>query len=632
MKKIELSAPTSTSGNGLSESIGQLMDLFPDAFVEGKVDFGVLRQLLGGAVDESEEKFGLNWHGKRLARQLALTPSRGTLRPVPSESVCWESTQNLMIEGDNLEVLKLLQKSYSRKIKLIYIDPPYNTGKDFIYQDNYQDSLATYLALTEQVDEQGRRTSSNSESTGRLHTDWLNMLYPRMKIARNLLRNDGLIVVSIDQVELANLKYVMDEIFGSENFFAVLTRRAMHTVRNSSKDFNLHADYLLCYGRQKAWFGEQKSRYIRAPADKSDDYKNDDHDGRGPYKLDPLSARNYYTPYEHQFANGVTWSPPSGSFPRYSQSTLTQMEQEGRIDFGKGQPMAKRYLREVQDGIPPNTILDPSDVGFNLDGTKELRSVLGEDKVFPQPKPTKLVRYLLKLCADPEAIVLDFFAGSGTTAHAVWQENLADQGNRTFILVQIPELIDTTGVGGDAAIKFCDQIEKPRKITEITKERLRRTRRALKTQNPDFVGDFGFRVFRLDTSNLRAWNPLPDDLESALLEEQERTEEGRTELDIFYELLLKLGLDLCSPIETRVIKGKNVYKVGAGALMACLDDLISQNDVETLGSEIADWHDSFHTEVNTTIVFRDSAFADDVTKVNLTAILEQRQLKHVRSL
>ena len=632
MEKISAGDPGSQSADVVADNLERLKGIFPAAFTEGRVDFGVLRQLLGDAVDDGEEKYGLNWHGKHRARQLALTPSTGTLRPCPADSVDWDTTRNLMIEGDNLEVLKLLQKSYAGKVKLIYIDPPYNTGKDFIYPDNYRDNIQNYLELTGQTDDANQKLSSNVESSGRFHTDWLNMMYPRLKLARNLLRTDGLIFVSIDQIELSNLRQIMDEIFGSENFFAILTRRAMHTVRNSSKDFNLHADYLLAYGRHKAWFGERKCRYIRAPADKSGNYGRDDGDGRGAYKLDPLHARNYYRPYQHRFSNGVVWSAPEGSYPRYSQATLAKMEQEGRIHFGAGQPMAKRYLRDVQKGSPPNTILNPKDVGYNFDGTKDLDSVLGKDKIFPQPKPTKLIHYLITLCNDPKAVVLDFFSGSGTAAQAVWEMNIEDQGERRFILVQLPEPL--LGENSSGASQFCEGIGKPHTIAELTKERLRRAARKIKDENRELRGggDLGFRVFKLDTSNIRAWDPEPDDLEDALLSSLDHMKAGRTEQDILYELLLKLGLDLCAPIDTQTIAGKSVHSVGAGTLMACLDEAISRDDVEPLALGIADWHDALAPAGESIVVFRDSTFADDVAKTNLAETLKQRGLGDVRSL
>jgi adenine-specific DNA-methyltransferase len=636
MKKLTANDPETQSPDLIQENIERLKALFPELITEGPngaaVNVDVLKQLVGdNTVTDADEKYGLNWHGKRRARQLALTPSTGTLRPCPEESVNWKTTKNLMIEGDNLEVLKLLQKSYAGKVKLIYIDPPYNTGKDFVYPDDFKDNIQNYLELTGQV-EGGRKISSNTEASGRFHTDWLNMMYPRLRVARSLLAKSGLMFISIDQNELHNLMALCNEVFGEDNFFAVLTRRAMHTVRNSSKDFNLHADYVLVYGRDKSWFAEDKSRYIRHITDKTANYPFDDGDGRGPYKLDPLYARNYYTPYKYRFVNGIEWQAPEGSYPRYSRENLARMEKKNRIVFGNGEPKAKRYLNEVQEGQPPNTILSPEDVGFNLDGTKDLSSLLESDKVFTQPKPVKLITYLLELVRDPEAITLDFFAGSGTTAHAVMAQNAADGGNRRYILVQLPEPLDPENKGQKVAADFCDKLGKPRNIAELTKERLRRAGAKVKADNPNWQGDVGFRVFKLDTSNIRAWNPNPENLEAELFAHQDHIVEGRTEADILYELLLKLGLDLCVPIETRTIAGKEVHAVGGGVLMACLAEKITRDAVEALAHGIVAWHKELAPAGDTTCVFRDSAFADDVAKTNLAAILDQHGIANVRSL
>ena len=636
MKRITPEDPESRSPDLAADNVAHLARLFPEAFTEGKVNFAVLRELLGDAVDEGEEKFGLNWHGKRRARRLALTPSSGTLRPCPEESMAWESTRNLMIEGDNLEVLKLLQKSYTNKVKLIYIDPPYNTGKDFVYRDNYKDGIRSYLEITGQLDGDGGKLCSNTDASGRFHTNWLNMMYPRLKAARNLLRQDGIIAVSIDEAELSNLQKMMDEILGEENRFAVLTRRAMHTVRNSSKDFNLHADYLLVYGRNKAWFGESPDRYIRQPQDKSASYPHDDGDGRGSYKLDPLHARNYYTPYRHEFENGVVWEPPRGRYPAYAPDTLTRMEQENRIVFARGEPKAKRYLAEVQQGVPPGTILSPEDVGFNSEGTKELREVLGADKVFPQPKPTRLVRYLLQLANDPGAVVLDFFAGSGTTGHAVMAQNVEDNGRRRYFLVQLPEPVDENRHEHETAAAFLRDAGKRHSIAELTKERLRRAAASLGSEPAgaatETETDLGFRVFKLDSSNVRAWEPDRTDMAQSLLDYVDHIEPDRSEDDLFYELLLKLGYDLCAPVERREIAGKRVNAVGSGALVTCLAESIEGSEVDDLVLGIAAWRDEMDGADDLTVVFRDSAFGDDVAKTNAVEVLRQYGIKDVRSL
>ena len=630
MKRITAGDPESRSPDGVTENIALLARLFPDAVTDGNVDFDLLRGLFEGAIDDGEEKYRLSWNGKRRALRLALTPSTGTLRPHPAESVAWESTRNLMIEGDNLEALKLLQKSYTGKVKLIYIDPPYNTGKDFVYPDNYQDSIRHYLRLTGQLDDNGDKLASNTDASGRFHTDWLNMIYPRLKAARSLLREDGIIAVSIDHGELANLQKVMDEIWGEENRFAILTRRAMHTVRNSSKDFNQHADYLLVYARNKDWFGESPERYIRQPQDKSASYPHDDGDGRGRYKLDPLHARNYYAPYRHTFRNGAVWKPPAGSYPRYSRETLERMELRGEIVFGNGEPKAKRYLAEVQRGVPPDTILDPQNVGFNADGTRELREVLGADKVFPQPKPTRLIRYLLQLANDPDALVLDFFAGSGTTGHAVMEQNLEDAGSRRFVLVQLPEPIYEERNGHEIAAEFLKEIGRPCAISELTKERLRRA--SLKLGSSLTGADLGFRVFRLDSSNVRAWQPDRTNLRQTVFDHIDHIKPDRSEDDLFYELLLKFGFDLCAPAAHREFAGKRVTVVAGGELVTCLSASIAASEVDELALGIAAWRGEMDAADDVTVVFRDSAFKDDVSKTNMTEILRQYGFKDVRSL
>ena len=631
MKRITAEDPESRSPDLVADNITQLARLFPEAFTEGRVNFAVLRDLLGDAMDETEEKYGLNWHGKRRARRLALTPSAGTLRPCPEESVEWDSTQNLMIEGDNLEVLKLLQRSYTNKVKLIYIDPPYNTGKDFVYRDNHRDGIRNYLKITGQLDGNGDKLCSNTDASGRFHTNWLNMMYPRLKAARNLLRENGLIVVSIDQEELSNLQKVLDEIFGEENQFAVLTRRAMHTVRNSSKDFNLHADFLLVYGRNKGWFGESPERYIRQPQDKSANYPHDDGDGRGPYKLDPLHARNYYTPYRHEFENGTVWEPPKGRYPAYSPDTLERMEQQNRLAFERGEPKAKRYLAEVQQGVPPDTILSPEAVGFNSEGTRELREVLGADKVFPQPKPTRLVRYLLQLVNDPDAIVLDFFAGSGTTAQAVMAQNIEDNGRRRYFVVQLPEPVDEKSNEQNTAAAFLKAVGRPHNIAELTKERLRRASSNLGSGATTDT-DLGFRVFKLDSSNIKAWEPDRTDLAQSLLDHLDHIKPDRSEEDLFYELLLKLGFDLCAPVEQREIAGKRVNAVAGGALVTCLAESIEGSEVDEVALGIVSWRDEMNEAEDVTVVFRDNAFKDEVAKANMTEILKQYDVKDVRSL
>ena len=636
MKKIILNDPETRSADVIAENLEHLKALFPEAFTDGKVDFDVLKQLLGGAVDEREEKYGLNWLGKRRARQLALTPSTGTLRPCPQESVDWDTTQNLMIEGDNFEVLKLLQKSYVGKVKVIYIDPPYNTGKDFVYRDDYRDNMRNYLELTGQIDSENRKLSSNTETSGRFHTNWLNMMYPRLKLARCLLSNDGCIFVSTDDGELANIRKLCAEIFGDENFLVQIIWRKRSTPPND-KTIGANHDYILGYSRSLE--AVQLNLRIRS-AEQLARYKNPDNHPKGPWAAGDLMANvkggryvsslnypiiNPHTGEEHLPANDGNW--------RFSADTISQLMANNEIWFGpdgRGKPKLKRFLCDVKNGVTYPSIWDF--VPLNTTGSKEMQVMFDNPTMFESPKPVGLVQEIIRLGCGNSGLVLDFFAGSGSTGHAVMAENSADGGTRRYILVQLPEPLDTGNENQRTAAEFCDKIGQRRSIAELTKERLRRAARRVKDEKLTFSGDFGFRVFKLDTSNIRAWEPDRNDLDGALLENIDHITPGRSEEDILYEVLLKLGLDLCVPIETRNIVGKSVRSIGAGTLIACLEEKITQEEVELLAHGIAEWHDELAPAGDSTVVFRDSAFADDFAKTNLAAILEQRGLENVRSL
>ena len=387
----------------------------------------------------------LEFKGKQFIYAHHLTVPYRPLVPDPAKSVspAENGEDNLIIHGDNLHALKALLPRYANRVKFIYIDPPYNTGKEgWVYNDNVNSPLMQeWLKKTFYGDEEKNKKVDGADLER--HDKWLCMMWPRLHLLKELLSEGGVIVVSIDDNEQHHLRMVMDEVFGEENFFVVLTRRAMHTVRNSSKDFNLNADYVLAYARHKSWFSEDPGRYIRYMTDKSASYPYNDNDGRGNYKLDPISARNYYQPYTFTFSNGLEWSPPAGSYPRYSEDTLRLMETEGRIELSGKEPRAKRYLADVQEGQPPDAVLSPEIVGFNSDGTRELRDIFGAGGVFPQPKPSKLIKHLMEILRSPDAIVLDSFAGSGTTAHAVLALNKEDSGNRKFILVECEDYADT---------------------------------------------------------------------------------------------------------------------------------------------------------------------------------------------
>ena len=594
MKRILAGDPETRSADVVADNLERMKALFPEAFTEGKVDFEVLRQLLGDFVDSSEEKYGLNWRGKRRARQLALTPSTGTLRPCPEDSVDWDTTRNLMIEGDNLEVLKLLQKSYAGKVKLILIDPPYNRGKDFVYPDDYRDSVRNYMELTGQTDTENRKLSSNTEASGRFHTDWLNMIYPRLSVARALLHENGFLFATIDDTEVHNLRSVANDIFGEENFVANVVWEKKYTRANDAQYFSDNHDHILVYARNK-----DESHLALQPRNEEQlaAYRNPDNHPKGPWKATPLHAKSGVNTSPFVFSNGVEWAPPLGTYRRFSDESMTKMDASDEIWFGESgsaTPSRKSFLSEIKSGVTPVTIWPHGEVGHNHEANNELKSLLGQG-VFSNPKPTRLIRRMLELASSPNDepnVILDFFAGSGTTGHAVLDQNFRDDGNRRFILVQLPETIDPTSAHQKSAANFCNDLSKPHNISELTKERLRRISRRIRFEMSNYDGDLGFRVFKLDKSNIRAWDPESSNLESALLSHVDNIEPGRSELDVLYEVLLKLGLDLCVPIETRTISGKSVHSIGAGTLIVCLDEHVSRDDVEALAVGIADWHDA----------------------------------------
>lgn len=627
MKKLTVNDPETQSADILADNIEQLKALFPEAFTEGKIDFDVLKQLLGGAVDDREEKYGLNWHGKRRARQIALTPSAGTLRPCPEDGVDWDTTQNLLIEGDNLEVLKLLQKSYAGKVKLIYIDPPYNTGNDFVYSDDYRDNIRNYQELTGQV-EGGKKMTSNSEASGRFHTDWLNMMYSRLKLARNLLHKDGVIFISIDDGEMGTLRLAANEIFGEENFLACFVWKSRQNKDNRTvTGASIDHEYLLCYGNSIRGATRDLSQYSNPDGDPRGDWTSANMVGIATAERRPNLHYDLVDPQ-----TGINYGCPTMGW-RYDPNTMARLIREGRILWPAspdGRPRRKAFLTELESDFTGFSTIVGGEI-YTRDGTADI-DALFDTRVFSFPKPTALIKTFVEQGTKDSDIVLDFFAGSGTTGHAVMAQNSADGGSRRYILVQLPELLDPANRDQKTAANFCDQLGKPRNIAELTKERLRRAGKKIREENPTFEGDFGYRVFKLDTSNIRAWEPIHNNLEQAVQLSVEHLRTDRTEADILYELLLKLGLDLCVPIEQKTIAGKTVHSIGAGTLVVCLAPKIARNEVESLALGIVEWHKQLAPAGESTAVFRDSAFADDVAKTNLTAILQQHGLENVRSL
>lgn len=642
MKKLDAESPETKSADIISGNVEVLKSLFPDAVTEGKIDFEVLKQLLGGAVDERDEKYGLNWHGKRRARQIALTPSTGTLLPCPEESVDWDTTQNLMIEGDNLEVLKLLQKSYAGKVKLIYIDPPYNTGKDFVYPDDFGDSLKNYMELTGQI-EGGRKISSNVESSGRFHTNWLNMIYPRIKLAREILSKDGSIWVSVDGKELENLSGVLKELFGPENYVGSFIWEKRLT-RENRRVFSVNHDYILCATKNRAAF-EALRGMLPLSSEAEGRYSNPDNDPRGLWQSISLNAQSGHATKEQFYTfttpGGRLVELPPGRCWSVTKPRLEELVADGRVWFGEdgnNVPRQKHFLEEAKSGLVPHTLWTADEVGTTDQAKKDLIELLSGSDVFDTPKPVTLIQRIIEIGSREGEIVLDFFAGSGTTAHAVFEGNAQGGGNRTFILVQLPEPLDSNDKNQKEAFEFCKRLGRAPNLAELAKERIRRSAAAVHEANPMFAGDTGFRVFKLAPSNIRAWEPDAANLEDSLLKNAEHLVQGRTEQDVLYELLLKLGLDLCVPIETKAVAGKTVHAIGAGTLIVCLEDGLTKDVVEELAAGIVGWWQFLAPTAedknarNTRVVFKDTGFADDIAKTNMAAILNQAGISDVRSL
>lgn len=550
----------------------ELLRLFPEIRTEGeKLDFERLKLVLGEAVDVGKERYGMTWPGKADCFKTIMAPSLGTLRPYSEESVNFDTTENLIIEGDNLEVLKLLQKSYLGKVKMIYIDPPYNTGNDFIYPDNYTESLQTYLEYTGQVDAHGKRFSTNTDADGRFHSKWINMMYPRLYLARNLLREDGLIFISIDDVEVPNLRKLRNEVFGEENFIVTLIWKSRQIVdsRNKNNASNDH-EYVLVYSRSPI-DGQLQGKKIDISK-----YSNPDDDIRGPWMSNSILglANASQRPNLHytieDSKTGWVFECPADSGWRYSRETMAAKIADGRIVFPKspgGRPREKKFLSELQSRFTGFSSVLGEEAGYTLNGSREVRDLL-EGKFFDFPKPKSLLTVLCQQGAKGhEDIILDFFAGCGTTAHAVLDMNKQDNGNRKFILVQLPEPTEH---------------EDYPTITDICKERVRRVIKNLNDEDKGKLDlgdtskqDRGFRVFKLSESNFKPWNAeVPHDapaLERQLELHVDHLRESRTADDILYEILLKSGYLLTAPMEKVSLKGKAIYSVAGGLFLICLE-------------------------------------------------------------
>ncbi|MEZ4527393.1 MAG: DNA methyltransferase [Desulfobacterales bacterium] len=608
MAKEQAEKMTGTSFDAAAENRTRLKSLFPAVFTETvnddgelteSVDFEKLKAELGTFTDLFEsrrERYGMDWPGKKDALRLIQTPSTATLKPCRGESVNFDSTEHLFIEGENLEVLKLLQKSYYSKVKMIYIDPPYNTGKEFIYPDNFSERIETYLEYAGLIDGQGRRFSTNTASEGRFHTKWLNMMYPRLYLARNLLRDDGVIFISIDDNEVSNLRKLCDEIFGEENFVANIVWQRRDTPANDAKGFSQTHEYCLVYSKT--------SNYSRSLLPRSEEqlknYQNPDEDPRGPWTRGALtrpgqSEKDCYPIINPQ---GKKCYPPKGTSWRVSKRTLERLTAENKLWWGKSDdgdmPFQKRFLSDVQDGVVPITWWDYKFSGSMRNAKMELRDLFGNDPPFDYPKPSSYIKKLLLTGDSKEDIVLDFFAGSATTAHAVLDLNKQDSGNRKFILVQLPEPCAKESEAFKAGYKT---------IADIGKERIRRVIRKIEKEQTEKeiqaksilpgMGeerkqpDLGFKVFRLDKSNFRQWQKLdpstpPDRIEEELLKHVNHISPKAAQEDLLYEILLKAGFMLTEKMEQKTIAGKTVFSVADGALLLCLEDTVTKELIDAV--------------------------------------------------
>lgn len=640
MEKIEKGHPLSQSTDIVSENIEMLKTLFPTIVKEGKIDIEELQALLGNEVETGEEYYRFTWAGKSMSRREANKPSTATLRPDKESSKDWDTTKNIFIEGDNLEVLKLLQKSYAGKIKMMYFDPPYNTGNDFVYKDNYTDNLRSYLELTGQSDEEGKKLNTNSESDGRFHSNWLNMMYPRLKLIRNLLTDDGAVFISIDDNEVQNLRKLCDEIFGEENFISIFPWQARQSIQNDT-DISSSHEYVVAYAKYRrqtnrrlkesnaaTWYTEKSFAFYPLPLNK-EKFSNPDDDPRGIWKADPFDAPNIRPNLTYAIKNPKTnieiW-PPKGRCWRTSETEYLKLFEDNRIVFGKtgdSRPQLKVFYEEKKEfGSTPNTWLDGNTCGTATKGTKQLQDLF-DYPPFDTPKPIELIMQLLLITTKDDDIILDIFAGSGSTAQAVMQQNVIDKHERKFICVQIPEKIVSINEGN----------RNFNNVSEICKERIRRAGEKIKSeQTQDLFTeqgkslDVGFKAFKLDSSNIRAWDGSPEELEDNLLNAGNNIKEFRSEEDVLYEILLKYGLDLTMPIEQKEFAGKTVFNLGSGTLFICLADDITTAVAECIGK----WKNELQPATSK-VIFKDNGLTD-VEKTNSMQILKRFEINEVNTI
>lgn len=620
--------------NKADENFKRLAEMFPNAVTEAKdengevvraIDKDVLMQEINTkVVDGKEERYQFTWPDKKKSVLLANAPINKTLRPCREESVDFDNTENLYIEGDNLEVLKLLQETYLGKIKMIYIDPPYNTGNDFVYNDEFGMRNEEWNEVSGNYDEDGNQIAGklekNAESNGRFHTDWLNMIYPRLKIAKDLLADNGVIFISIDDNEQENLKKCCDEVFGELNFMACVSWHRNYASANDAKTFSNVIDYILIYSKSQNY----KRNLLPRTEKQNSLYKYDSNDGKGRWRSDNLSVRTYSANYDYPITNpntGAAYNPPSGRCWITNKDTMQQWISEGRVFFGQtgqGAPQLKRYLNEVQDGVVPTTYWGYDDCGHNDEARKEIKALFDKPP-FDSPKPTRLLKQIVQIGADKDSVILDFFSGSATTAHAVMQLNAEDGGHRKFVMVQLPEVTDEKSKAYKAGYK---------NICEIGKERIRRAGQKIRNeqleiknesdnsslQTPNFSLDTGFRVLKCDTSNMKDVYYNPAEYEPSLFSSlEDNIKEDRTPEDLLFQVMLDLGILLSSKIQVRSekvgIRNYSYFDVEDGYLIACFDKNIDEEVITAIAKQKPYY-----------FVMRDSSMATDSVATNFEQI------------
>ncbi len=598
----------------IREQKEKFRQLFPEVFTENNIDFEKLKLALGKAIEGGKERYGMTWPGKADCFKIIQDPSIGTLKPCREESVNFDTTENLFIEGDNLEVLKLLQKSYYGKVKMIYIDPPYNTGNDFIYPDDYKENLTTYLQYTGQVDAEGKKFSTNMDTEGRFHTKWMNMIYPRLFLAKNLLSDNGVIFISIDDNEVSNLRKICEGIFGEENFIGCFVRRRRQSQANLSQNLSTIHEYVLCYAKNLTITLNKVLKNI-----KKDHYKNPDNDYRGQYVTMPCSNKGG-AEYEITTPTGKKYIDEW----RFKEETYNSLLQGNRIVFpksGNGKPRYKLFLNEkMESGVIPNTWLD--NLASNQEATRELKALFDGKVVLENPKPVGLIKFLLQLGTNKEDIILDFFAGSASTAHAVIDFNLEDKSHRKFIMVQLPELCEESSEACKEGFKT---------IADIGEERIRRVIRNIQKEKgenlfKDKELDLGFKVFKLDKSNFKIWDTERSLLDKKSLEKQlelhiNHIDYKSSQDDILYEILLKAGFELTTKIEKIELAGKVVYSIEGGAMLICLEKELTKELIKAMAKKQPN-----------RVICLDSGFANnDQLKTNAVQIMKSKSVEDFRT-